>query len=126
MPGVAEVSADLTIRVISFARLHHEILLLHGQTNLVVSGRGVGFLRHVSQAVLVPQFLVDRRVNLIDRQFLRYFEETPSGFLRQLLQNLFPVGPILFLLTMASAAHAASSHPPAPVTSAVPAISAAV
>src|SRR3984957_12698998 len=51
-----------------------------------------GFLRHwVPDAVLIPQLFFDLRVNLVDRLFLRHFEQSPARLARNLFQNFLSV-----------------------------------
>src|SRR5271156_4621671 len=84
-------AAELTVRVVTLSRLYREILLLHGDVNLVISRRNVRLVRDIAQAVLIAEFFVQRSVNLIDALFLRNFKKTPACFSGYLFENFFPI-----------------------------------
>ena len=73
-------AAELTVCVVTLSRLHDEILLLHGDVNLVIARADVRLVRDIAQAILIAEFFIQRSVNLIDALFFRNFKETPACF----------------------------------------------
>jgi hypothetical protein len=61
--------AKLTVRVVALSRLYREILLLHGDVNLVISRRNVRLVRDIAQAILIALFFIQRSLDLIDALF---------------------------------------------------------
>src|SRR5436190_18157649 len=79
-------------RVVALARLHDEPLLFRGEVDAMITAGGRS-IRGVSEAVLVPQVLLNRGEDLIDRHMLRYFEEPSARVAGELLHDFFAVRP---------------------------------
>src|SRR5690348_8098047 len=79
-------------RVVAFAGLDRQALLLGGQMNVAVAAVAIRQVGRVAEAVLVPQVLFDLLIDLLERLLLRNLEEAAAGFGRDLLQNFLPVG----------------------------------
>jgi len=73
-------------------RLYRQILLLHGEMNLVIARGDVGFIRDIAQAVLIAEFFINRRVNLIDGLFFGDFKNRPPVSLDICSRIFFPSG----------------------------------
>src|SRR5947208_1526727 len=95
--------------VVAFARLHDEPLLFRGEVDAVITAGGWR-VRGVSEAVLVPQVLLDSREDLIDRHTLRYFEELGARVSGELLHDLFAVRTVHTAATPSHASEAAEVH----------------
>ena len=80
MEAKSELQACSTVQIVPFPSLHRGVLLFHRDVKLVVSGGSVRFLRNVAESVLITQFLVDGRIDLIDGLLFGDFEEAPAGF----------------------------------------------
>src|SRR5882672_9561634 len=91
---------------------------------LVVAGGGVRFVGRVAEDVLVAEFLVQVRVDFVESFFLRDFEETAAGGLRDLFEDFLAVGARFFraagIAAPSPTPHTTTSH----VRTAVPAASA--
>src|SRR5579862_766662 len=112
-------SALLPLRVISFSRLHCHVLLLRGQRDLVIPRRiRVRLHGRVAQFVLLPQFLGNARIYLIDRLLLRHLKHPPTRFLRDALENLLPI--YVHFLRPSASASAVSAAPAWPSPTAAP------
>src|SRR5258706_13762422 len=90
---------------------------------LVVAGGGVRFVGRVAEDVLVAEFLVQVRVDFVESFFLRDFEETAAGGLRDLFEDFLAVR-ARFFRAAGIAASSPTPHTTAHVGAAVPAASA--
>src|SRR3984893_11667485 len=102
-------NSDLLRGVISVPRLNSELFLLRRHVQLVISRPRI-FVRRVTQAVLIAQFLFNLRVNLIDGFFLRDLKQSSPGLFRDLFQYCFTVNP-LFLRTSAASTPSRPKRP---------------
>src|ERR1700739_1296848 len=87
--------------------------------DLVVLGAIIGAVRGVAEAVLVPQFVLDLLIDLIDRLLLADLEHASAGFLGNALEHLlavrmFSLGFGARRITSAAPGIAASGIAPAP------------
>ena len=68
--------------VISLPRLYYQALVFGQQMNLVIVGILVGSVRSVAEIVLVPEFILDLAIDLIDVLLFGDVEHAPTGLLR--------------------------------------------
>src|SRR5579863_6806444 len=100
--------------VVAVSGLYGQPFLFYGQADFAKSR--FCFVRRIAQAVLVPQFLFQAGIDLLDGLFLGDFIKTAPGLLGNLLQDLFAVGPVLRVSRTSistAAAHASASETPA-------------
>src|SRR5215470_15005695 len=95
------------MRVIALAGLNYHVFRFRSNLNSMVAGCCA--IGSVSQAVLIAQFLLNPRKDLINGLFFRNLKQSTSGFLRNALQDLFAVR-TLFLWEPTPTASPSSSH----------------
>ena len=84
--------ALLGFEVEAVARLDLQVLLFHGEMQLVIADGGVGLAGRVAEDILVTEFLVEVRVDFVESLFLGDFKETSAGSFGDLLENFLAVG----------------------------------
>src|SRR6185369_13126846 len=99
-------------RIVAFPRLCDQILLIHTEADGAIATLARGFIRHITQVVLVAQFLLDLLVNFFDGLLLGNLEVAPASFLRYPPEYLFAVYVFLLRIPSAAATHAAAAPQP--------------
>ena len=68
-----------------------QVLLFHGEMQLVIADGGVGLVGRVAEDILIAEFLVEVRVDFVESLFLGDFKEAPAGGFGELLENFLTV-----------------------------------
>src|ERR1035438_6556316 len=96
-------------RVVAFAGLHHQHLLLGGEVNAAVLAVVGAALGSVADAVLAAQIFLDGFVDFVDGHALGNLEEPAAGFARDALQHCLAAAFVAHAAARRATATAASS-----------------
>src|ERR1035441_2395827 len=99
----------VAVCVISISRLNSQVVALHRQLDVMITGRCAVFIGGKTHVVLDTQFLDNAVVDLASGLFLSDFKEAPAGFSGDPFQNFLAIGMRLFGMPLASTATASTS-----------------
>src|SRR5271157_2580993 len=95
--------------VVPIASLHDKVFLLCGQRDFVVRDSGVGWIRRISQTVLIAQFFLDLAERFINGVLFGSRKEPSAGFLGESHEDFLAVRP-RFLRTRIRISTAVPAH----------------